>query len=253
MEGLPATAEVSRSGGTKGTGGADGSGAMFDAIAHRYDRLNRILSLGIDRRWRKRTVEALALPPGSRVLDLATGTADLAIAIAERHPDATVTGIDPSGNMLSVGSSKLAGTGLGARVSLEIGDAQELPFEDDAFDGTTIAFGIRNVPDRALALKEMARVTRPGAKIAILELSEPEGGLLAPAARFHIRRVVPRIGAWLSGSREYRYLQESIAAFPSVADFLGMMAASGMEGARAIPLTFGVCHLYVAEAPEGSP
>ncbi len=253
MASLPAP--VPRPGGVRPpqSAPAGGSGAMFDAIAGRYDRLNRILSLGIDRRWRRQTVEALALPPKARVLDLATGTADLAIAIAMAHPDAAVVGIDPAENMLAVGSAKLRAMDLQDRIELELGDAQELPFEDDTFDGTTIAFGIRNVPDRSRALSEMARVTTAGAKIAILELSEPRGGLLAPAARFHIRTVVPRVGALLSGSKEYRYLQQSIAAFPAAGEFVEMMRAQGLRHVRAIPLTFGVCHLYVAEAPEGAP
>ena len=253
MESLPATADGRGGAGPAGTGRADGSGAMFDAIAHRYDRLNRILSLGVDRRWRRRTVRALALPAKARVLDLATGTADLAVAIAKDHPAAEVVGIDPSRKMLAVGSAKIRAGRLQDRIRLEVGDAQALPFDADSFDGATIAFGIRNVADRPRALREMARVTRPGRKVAVLELSEPRGGLLAPAARFHIRRVVPRLGAMLSGSKEYRYLQESIAAFPDAPEFVEMMEAQGLLRVEAIPLTFGVCHLYVAEAPEGSP
>lgn len=236
-----------------------GSGEMFDLIARRYDFLNRVLSMGVDQGWRRKTVQALALPAAARVLDLATGTADLAIQIARRHPDATVIGLDPSRNMLDVGRTKLAG--LDGRVRLDEGDAQALPHDDDTFDGVTIAFGIRNVPDRARALREMARVTRPGGRVAILELSEPRGGLIGPLARFHIRVLVPRIGGWLSGSREYRYLQESIAAFPAPADFAALMAESGLRVLEVRPLTFGVCCLYVAEpasyagpgAGEGAP
>ncbi len=239
---------------------ADGSGVMFDAIADDYDRLNRILSFGVDRGWRKRTVEALELRPGARVLDLATGTADLAMAIARRHPTAHVIGLDPSLGMVARGRSKVdrlrsrstnghASEGH-ERVELQLGDAQQLPFADRSFDGITIAFGIRNVPDRARALREMARVTRPGGRIAILELSEPRGGLLAPLARFHIRTVVPRLGAWLASSPEYRYLQTSIAAFPAPGDFAGMLESAGLDVLRVRPLTFGVCHLYLA-TPRG--
>lgn len=227
-----------------------GSGEMFDLIAARYDFLNRVLSMGVDQGWRRQTVRALALPAGARALDLATGTADLAIQIARHHPDATVVGLDPSRNMLDVGRDKVAP--LDGRVRLDLGDAQALPYDDDAFDGVTIAFGIRNVPDRARALREMARVTRPGGRVAILELSEPQGGILGPLARFHIRVVVPRIGGWLSGSREYRYLQESIAAFPPPHEFAGVMEGAGLRVLEVRPLTFGVCCLYVAEpAPAG--
>ena len=229
-----------------------GSGAMFDRIAHRYDLLNRVLSMGIDRRWRKRTVEALALQPGYHVLDLATGTADLALAIARRHFDGRVIGVDPSENMLAVGARKVAAAGLSERVALEQGDAQQLPFDDATFDGVSMAFGIRNVPDRAKALREMARVTRPGGRVAILELGEPRAGVIAPLARFHIRQLVPRVGALLSGAGPYRYLQESIAAFPSPGVFAELMERCGLRVLQVDHLTFGVCVLYVAEPSVGA-
>ena len=223
---------------------ADGSGTMFDGIAERYDRLNTILSLGNDRRWRRAAVGALDLPPNARVLDLATGTADLALAIARRHPDAAVTGLDPSLGMVRLGSRKIRDASC-AGVSLELGDAETLPFGDATFDGVTIAFGIRNVPDRPRALVEMARVLKPQGRLAILELSEPEGGLLGAAARFHTRHLVPRIGGWLSGQKEYRYLQASVAAFPPPAEFARMMEAAGLRVLEQRPLTFGACHLYL--------
>jgi demethylmenaquinone methyltransferase/2-methoxy-6-polyprenyl-1,4-benzoquinol methylase len=225
----------------------EGSGAFFDRIANRYDLLNRIISLGVDQRWRRRAVVALEVPEGGRILDLATGTADLAIRIARTHRSATVVGLDPSKGMLAVGQKKLASDELAARVSLVVGDAQELPFEDDSFDGTTIAFGIRNVPDRARALREMARVTRPGGRVVILELSEPRGGLFGPLARFHIHRVVPWLGALLSGAREYTYLQKSIAEFPSPSDFAALCERSELSMREVAPLTFGVACLHVAE------
>jgi len=127
------------------------------------------------------------------------------------------------------------------------GDAQALPFEARSFDSVCIAFGIRNVPDRAQALREMARVTRIGGRIAILELSEPRAGLLGALARFHIHRVVPYVGALLSGVKEYQYLQRSIAAFPPAHQFGELMQDSGLNVLEVRALTFGVCHLYVAE------
>jgi demethylmenaquinone methyltransferase / 2-methoxy-6-polyprenyl-1,4-benzoquinol methylase len=221
-----------------------GSGAMFDRIAKRYDMLNRLMSFGVDRRWRKRTVAALAIAARpARVLDVATGTGDLAIDIARRHPAAEVIGIDPSANMLAVGRRKV--TRFDGRIVLEQGDAQALPYDDDHFDAVTIAFGIRNVSDRGLGLREMARVCKPGGRIAILELGEPRRGLIAPLARFHIRQVVPRVGALLSGAREYRYLQSSIAAFPPPDQFAALMTASGLTVLEVVALTFGVCNLYV--------
>jgi demethylmenaquinone methyltransferase/2-methoxy-6-polyprenyl-1,4-benzoquinol methylase len=231
-----------------------GSGAMFDRIARRYDLLNRVMSMGVDRRWRRRTADALALPDRARrVLDVATGTGDLAIAIARRYPRAEVVGVDPSAGMIEVGARKLAARGLDARVSLALGDAQSLAFPTESFDGVTIAFGIRNVPDRAAGLREMARVCRPGARVAILELGEPEGGVIAPLARFHIRTVVPRLGALLSGAREYRYLQTSIAAFPPPAAFATMMEDAGLDVLDVVPLTFGVCNLYVGTPARKRP
>jgi len=227
----------------------DGSGAMFDAIAGRYDLLNRVLSLGIDQSWRRRTVAALELAPGARVLDIATGTADLAL-VAVRAADAvTVVGVDPSRAMLDVGREKVERAGLAGRIELREGDAQALPFEDDSFDATMVAFGIRNVPDRLRAASEMRRVTRPGGRVAILELAEPRRGLLAPAARFHVHTVVPWLGALLSGAHEYRYLQRSIAAFPPPDEFAASLGDVGLRVLRVMALTFGVCHCYVAEVP----
>ena len=223
---------------------------MFDQIAGRYDLLNRLTSMGIDQSWRRKTVAALKLPAGARVLDLATGTGDLALMIARLHTDARVVGSDPSSRMLEVGVQKVMRTGLADRVQLEIGDAQALPYENDSFDGCCIAFGIRNVPDRSAALAEMARVTKPGGRVAVLELGEPSVGWLSPFARFHVRKVIPRIGGMLSGSREYKYLQESIAAFPPADQFAEQMQASGLKVLDVQPLTFGACNLFVAE-PKG--
>lgn len=235
-----------------------GSGAMFDRIARRYDLLNRVLSFGNDQRWRRRTVRALALDDGAapgappRVLDLATGTADLALLIAGRHPAARVVGVDPAGAMLEEGRRKAEAAGVVDRVELVPGDAESLPFPDGHFDAVTIAFGIRNVPDRLQGLREMRRVTRPGGRVAILELSEPRGGLLGPLARFHVHHIVPRLGALLSGEREYRYLQSSIAAFPPPDRFAALMEEAGLRVLAVERLTMGVCHLYVAERPAGA-
>ncbi|MSP16286.1 MAG: bifunctional demethylmenaquinone methyltransferase/2-methoxy-6-polyprenyl-1,4-benzoquinol methylase UbiE [Myxococcales bacterium] len=225
-----------------------GSGAMFDAIARRYDLVNRVLSLGIDQRWRRATVRALALAPGQRMLDLATGTADVALQALALAPGVTVVGLDPSEKMLEVGRAKVARARHAERCTLEAGDAQALRFADASFDACTMAFGIRNVPDRPRALAEIARVLRPGGRVAILELSEPRRGLLGPLARFHIQKLVPALGALLSGAREYRYLQRSIAAFPPPDEFVRTMHAAGLVSARAVPLTFGVVCLYLAEA-----
>lgn len=223
-----------------------GSGAMFDAIAHRYDLLNRIMSFGVDMRWRKLAIHKMALQPGAKVLDLATGTADMALLVHRLHPQAQVVGLDPSRKMLDVGEQKVQSAGAQPYIRLEQGDAQALPFEAAQFDAACMAFGIRNVPDRSKALRELARVVKPGGRICILELSEPQHGLLALGARFYIHHLVPRIGGLLSGSREYRYLQQSIAQFPQPEAFAAIMRAAGLEVLEVLPLMFGSCQLFVA-------
>ena len=234
-----------------------GSGQMFDRIAERYDTVNRVLSLGLDQRWRRRVVRALGLAKGElgehpRVLDVATGTGDLAIEIAKTWPGGTVVGLDPSPGMLAIAEKKLAKRGMSDRVSLVEGDAQALPQKSCEMDAATIAFGIRNVPDRGLALRELGRVVRPGGRIAVLELGEPKRGLFAAAARFHSHHFVPRIGALLSGAREYKYLQRSVAAFPPAEQFAELMRASGLRVLEVVPMTFGVCTLYLATPAEES-
>ena len=237
-------------GGSPGTDPSGGSGAMFDRIAPRYDLMNRLISLGMDQSWRRRLVRSLGLGAGARVLDLATGTADVALAIAGAELTASVVGLDPSPGMLDIGRGKIAAAGLAGRIELVEGGAEALPFADASFDACSMAFGIRNVPDRGRALAEMARVTRPGGRIGILELSEPRSGALAPFARFHIHTLVPSLGALLSGSREYRYLERSIAAFPSPAAFADLMRDVGLVPLETTPLAFGASHLYVAAPAE---
>jgi demethylmenaquinone methyltransferase/2-methoxy-6-polyprenyl-1,4-benzoquinol methylase len=221
-----------------------GSGEMFDAIAPRYDLVNRLISLGLDQGWRKKTVAAMRLTAGATALDLATGTGDLALRIARVHPEASVIATDPSRGMLDVAVEKARD--LGDRVRFEVGDAQAIDLPDGRVDAVSMAFGIRNVPDRPRALREMARVTRDGGRIAILELSEPRGSVLGALARFHIHEVVPRVGGALSGASEYAYLQRSIAAFPPPDAFAAVMEEAGLEVLEVSPLTFGVVCLFVA-------
>jgi demethylmenaquinone methyltransferase/2-methoxy-6-polyprenyl-1,4-benzoquinol methylase len=226
----------------------DGSGSMFDRIAKRYDLLNRLMSFGMDRGWRKKLIKAINCSDGARILDVATGTADVAIAVAKSADKVQVTGLDPSSGMLAVGQQKIVEQGLESQVELTCGDAQKMPYEADQFDGACISFGIRNVPDRLLGLQEMARVTRPGGRVVILELGEPQKGFMAPFARFHIHQVVPRLGAWLSGEKEYRYLHESIAAFPPSDEFAALMEEAGLTDVTVQPLAFGSAHIYVGVA-----
>lgn len=233
-----------------GTGTAGGSGQMFDRIAPRYDLVNRLMTFGLDQSWRRRTVDSLQLQPGQTCLDLATGTADLAILTAQRAAGCKVVGLDPSSGMLAVGQQKLLATGLADRVTLVQGDACQLPFADQSFDGLTMGFGIRNVVDRPKALAEMARVLRPGARVAILEATEPEGSLLAWGAKFHLRVVVPALGRLVSGGNEYRYLQQSIAVFPPAQAFAELMREAGLEVEAVVPFMFGSTHLWVARRAQ---
>lgn len=227
-------------------GNADGSGAMFDRIAKRYDLLNRLISFGLDHRWRQKLLKNLgAITQDDRVLDVATGTGDVAIAIAKAFPGSSVTGLDPSVGMLDIGKSKIAQSGLQTHVELIAGDAQDMPFESDSFAASCISFGIRNVPDRVKGLSEMARVTRPGGKVVVLELSEPKGGLLSPFAKMHIHWVIPLLGTLLSSSKEYWYLQKSIQAFPPASEFCEVMQSAGLADIQVHRLTLGTAHLYV--------
>ncbi len=228
---------------------ANGSGAMFDRIASRYDLLNRVLSLGLDQGWRRALVEAVTGDGARRILDVATGTGDVAIELAKHRSDISVVGLDPSLAMLDEAPPKIDAAGLPSRIEMVEGDGCALPFADDDFDGACIAFGIRNVPDRPACLREMMRVTRPGGVVAVLELAEPSEGWLAPFARLHVRHVVPRIGAWISGDAEYRYLQSSIAAFPSPDDFAAIMRDAGLVSVGFERMSFGAAHLYVGTVP----
>ncbi len=219
---------------------------MFDLIAPRYDLLNRLTSLGMDQPWRRATVRALKLSPGSRALDLATGTADLALMILRKHTQTSVVGLDPSSGMLAIGERKVRRAGLDGQICLIEGDAQDLPFPDHSFDALTMAFGIRNVPDRGKALAEMARVTRSRGRIGILELTWPEGSLLAPLARLHVRYIVPTLGAILSRGAQYNYLRESISAFPRPEEFGRLIESSGLDLLSITPFAMGACCLFVA-------
>jgi len=219
---------------------------MFDAIAGRYDFLNHLLSAGIDRRWRRRAIRALALTGGERVLDLCTGTGDLALAAAGARPGAArVIGLDFAGAMLQVGRSKIRRTG--ARVDLVRGDAARLPVRDGTIDAITIAFGIRNVEDVPAACREMRRVLKPGGRIAILEFAGPKAAILSTLYLWYLHRVLPRIGRAVSRhDAAYGYLSDSIDAFATPDEFVKTLRHAGFCDVDAVPLTFGTVCLYVA-------
>lgn len=218
---------------------------MFDAIAPRYDLLNRVLSFGIDQYWRSRAVRLLTDEQLTHVLDVATGTADLAIK-AERtlHPR-SVVGIDLSAEMLERGREKVDQCGLSSRISLVQGDAEDLPFDDGAFDAALVAFGVRNFEDLDAGLRGIARVLRPGGRLVVLEFSQPRTFPIKQLYSWYSRHVLPRIGGVLSADQgAYEYLPSSVAAFPDGSDFLNRMKACGFEDLLWTPLTFGIASLY---------
>lgn len=219
--------------------------AMFDAIAPRYDLLNRVLSFGIDQTWRTKAIRWLAQDSPQRILDVATGTADLAIAAAQRMQPKEVVGVDIAEEMLAVGRTKVAKEGLGEIVRLERGDAENLPYEDDRFDGALVAFGVRNFEDLDAGLADIRRVLRPGGALVVLEFSQPTMPVVKQGYGFYSKHILPRIGQTLSkDSGAYEYLPESIKQFPSGPAFLRRMAGVGFTGLDARPLTFGVASLY---------
>jgi demethylmenaquinone methyltransferase / 2-methoxy-6-polyprenyl-1,4-benzoquinol methylase len=218
--------------------------SMFDRIAPRYDLLNRLLSAGIDARWRRACVELLEFGAGGRVLDLCTGTADLLIEALRRSPEAGGIGVDLSSAMLLRGRAKLGRGGLAARAGLASGDAERLPLRDDVFDGALVAFGIRNVGDPEAAVREVLRVLKPGGRFVVLEFSMP-AGLLGSAYRFYFGRLLPWIGGLVSGDRgAYAYLPASVERFPSPTAFAAMLERAGFVSLRRRALTGGIAYLY---------
>jgi demethylmenaquinone methyltransferase/2-methoxy-6-polyprenyl-1,4-benzoquinol methylase len=221
---------------------------MFNAIAGKYDFLNRVLSLGIDVGWRKKTVRSVARYQPRLVLDVATGTADLAMALAKGCPGAQVEGADISAGMLDVGRQKVAQRGLANRVQLILGDGEMLPFEDNRFDAVTVAFGVRNFENLQAGLVDMLRVLKPGAPLAVLEFSQPTRQPFRAFYFFYFKHILPRIGKWVSrDSAAYTYLPASVEAFPYGQAFLDELSKAGYRKGYARPLTFGIATLYLAE------
>lgn len=220
---------------------------MFNRIAPTYDKLNHIMSMNIDRRWRKRAMKLVAGVAPREVLDLATGTADLAIDLAQALPEVRIVGVDLSTEMLNVGREKVARAGFSERVTLLEGDAEQLPLADGSVDAVTVAFGVRNFADLPLCLREMHRVLRPGGCVVILELSTPQNPLVKALYEFYAFRFLPWIGGLISKEQAaYRYLPASIRAFHKPTTVVGMMQQAGFASSRAESRTCGIAHIYYA-------
>lgn len=220
---------------------------MFNNIAPAYDFMNRMMTFGgIDILWRNRAVKLIAAEKPQAILDIATGTADLAIKLAQRCPQAKVTGVDLSEGMLEVGKRKVEQSGLEGRISLKVGDCLNLPFADNSFDCATVAFGVRNFEHLLEGYKEIVRVLRPGGTLCVIELSTPDSPIVRPFYNLYTGYVIPAVGRLVSKDvSAYSYLPQSIAAVPKGSRMTELMAQAGFGKTECRPMTFGTCTLYI--------
>lgn len=221
---------------------------MFDHIAPTYDFLNRAMTMGIDKIWRAKAVKRLAPVRPRYLLDIASGTGDLAMILARRLQPLSVTGIDLSEKMLEVARRKIARAGLGDIISFEQADSLALPFTDREFDCVTVAYGVRNFENLLAGYREMHRVLRPGGLLAVLELSTPTNPVIRRLYDFYAGHIIPFMGRLISAETDaYRYLPRSIAAVPQGEEMASLMREAGFSEVEVRPMTFGVCTLYIAK------
>ena len=220
---------------------------MFTGIARRYDFLNCLLSMNLDRRWRRFTATVARVPDGALVLDVCCGTGELALAMASTASDVTVIGTDFVQEMLEIGHDKVRGTRRDMSFVPVLGDALQMPFPDECFDVACVGFGIRNVAHLKQGVAEMARVTKPGGRVVILEFSEPRAPILRNLYMFYFRRLLPRIGNVISGSRmsAYTYLPESVLNFPNVDALADTMRECGLVNVTYHGRTLGIVTVHV--------
>jgi demethylmenaquinone methyltransferase/2-methoxy-6-polyprenyl-1,4-benzoquinol methylase len=221
---------------------------MFGEIAPHYDRMNHVLSLNVDKYWRRWTVRKLAPRPGEPILDVCTGTGDLAIAFHRATGGRSeIVAADFCPEMLEIGRRKQAAAGIGDELSFVPADAQQLPFEDSRFAIVAVAFGLRNVADTDRGLAEMTRVCRPGGQLAVLEFSTPRWQPLRGLYLFYFRHILPRIGQWFARNKSdaYEYLPASVGQFPDGEQLAERMRGVGLKNIKYWPLTFGIATLYV--------
>lgn len=220
---------------------------MFDNISHRYDFLNHFLSLGIDRGWRKKAIKLLAPTHPKVLLDVATGTGDFAIQALSLKPE-KIIGVDISAGMLDVGRKKMDKRRIAHVIEMIQADSENLPFEQNKFDAVTVAFGVRNFENLDKGLKEILRVMKPGALLAVLEFSRPRRFPFKQGYNFYFKTILPKIGSWISRDKAaYSYLPESVEAFPDGDDFLTILKEAGYKNVSCKPLTFGISSIYIAQ------
>lgn len=218
---------------------------MFDNIAYRYDFLNRFLSAGIDVQWRKKAIRLLKDINPKEILDVATGTADVAIMTARILQPEKIVGIDISDGMLNIGRKKIAEAGLGGLIELLNGDSETINFEDSSFDAVTVAFGVRNFQQLEQGLREIKRVLRPGGKLVVLEFSKPKAPVIKQIYNVYMNVVAPGLGKLFSKNRDaYKYLDESIKKFPEGKNFTTILDNLGYTNTYCKPLSFGICSIY---------
>ena len=217
---------------------------MFNNIAHKYDFLNRSLSMGIDIIWRKKAIAQLKEIQPKMILDVATGTGDVALEAMNLNPE-KIIGVDISTGMLALGREKIAKRNLTTKIDMVEGDSENLPFEDNKFDAVTVAFGVRNFENLLKGLKEINRVLRPGGKLVVLEFSQPKACPIKQLYWFYFNNVLPLFGKLLSkDDSAYTYLPESVKAFPDGQDFLSVMTEAGFQSNTSKTLTFGISSIY---------
>lgn len=217
---------------------------MFNAIAHRYDFLNQLLSFGIHKGWRKKSIRLLQAKHPKTILDIATGTADFAIEAMKLKPE-KVVGVDISSGMLELGKKKIDKLGLQTKIELKLADSENLPFEDNSFDAITVGFGVRNFENLEKGIRDMHRVLKPGGQMVILEFSKPRAFPIKQLYTIYFKYITPFIGKIFSKDNSaYRYLPESVNAFPDGDDFLNILKKVGQKDAKAISITFGIASIY---------
>ena len=221
---------------------------MFDGIAYRYDLMNRVLSAGIDIRWRKKALKELTSIKPRRLLDVATGTGDMAILAASMLNPDEIIGIDISEGMLGMGRKKVKEYGLEDHIKLLNGDSETINFESDSFDAVTVAFGVRNFENLEMGLSEIKRVLKPGARLVVLEFSRPKMGGVKVLYNLYMKLVAPNMGKLLSKNRSaYEYLDKSIKKFPEGKYFTDILDKLGYQNSFSKPMSLGICSIYCGE------